>query len=470
VAAADPTVLHALSERALIRTLTAPSSRFGMDEQIRQYAAEMRDDARAGAADVTRRAHLDHVLGLYERALVDVDSARARRWTPRLRLELPNAGAALDWALETGLAELALRMTAALAPIWVGLSGMGAHLSRFEAALDLPWDGASRPTVVARARVLDAAGFAAMQVDSRRALRHFREEVALYDQLGDELNRARALSNCGFATRVDDPETALRYLRHGLGICERAGTPLGVAWLRLDLGEGLFVAGRDEEAEPLVLDGRRRLRVLGVSYGVVVGSLILGHAYRRQHRWREGLRAYATAAEWQQRELIGTHGADVLIGLAAIAVAVDRPDHAAWLFGAGRAWEERWGTRSLLDPRRELDAYRRSVPARLADPDWSARYEEGKRLTWDAALQRVPTEVEELLSGLAAPAHGLTVRELQILRLVAEGLSDIDVAAELGVSPRTVHHHLYLTYRKLAVGSRVAAVNATRRLGLLEAR
>lgn len=470
VADADPTVMCALTERALIRPPKAPSSRFGMHEQIRQYAAQMLDDEGAGAAEVTRRRHLDHVLELYERALVDVDTARERRWTPQLRVELSNADAALDWALETGLAELALRLTAALAPVWVGLSGMGAHLSQIEAALGLPWDGACRPAVVARARVLSAAGFAAMQVDKRLALRHFREEVALYDQLGDEVSRARGLSNCGFVTRVDDPEAALHYLRHGLAICERVGEPLGVAWLRLDLGEGLFIAGRDEEAEPLVLDGRRGLRALGVGYGVVTGSLILGHAYRRQHRWREGLQAYATAAKWQQQELISIHGADVLVGLAAIAVAVGRPDRAAWLFGAGRAWEERWGTRSLLDPRRELDVHRRSVPARMADPDWSARYEEGKRLAWDAALQRVSGEVEELLSWLAAPANGLTARELQVLRLVAEGLPDLDVAAELGVSPRTVQGHLYSTYRKLGVGSRSAAVHAARRLGLLEPR
>ena len=408
------------------------------------------------------------MLGLYESALVDVDTARERRWTERLRAELANAGAALDWALETGLALHALRLTAALAPVWVGISGMGPHLSQFEAALALPWDGACRPAVVARARVLNAAGFAAMQVDPQRALRHFREEVDLYGQLGDEINRARGLSNYGFATRVDDPEAALGYLRHGLAICERVGAPLGVAWLRLDLGEGLFAAGRDEEAEPLVLDGRKRLQVLGVGYGVVVGSVILGHAFRRQHRWRESLLAYATAVEWQQTELIDTHGGDVLVGLAAVAVAVGRPDRSAWLFGAGRAWEERCGTRSLLDPRRELDVHRESVQSWVIDPDWSDRYEEGRSLARDAALERASTEVDELLSGLARTAHVMTARELQVLRLVADGLPDVDVAAAMGVSPRTVHHHLCSVYRKLGVGSRSAAVHAARRLGLLE--
>ena len=163
--------------------------------------------------------------------------------------------------------------------------------------------------------------------------------------------------------------------------------------------------------------------------------MILGHAYRRQHRWRESLLAYATAVEWQQTELIDTHGGDVLVGLAAVAVAVGRPDRSAWLFGAGRAWEERCGTRSLLDPRRELDVHRESVPAWVVDPDWSDRYEEGRSLARDAALQRVSTEVDELLSGLARTAHGLTARELQILRLVADGLPDVDVAAAAGRQP-----------------------------------
>jgi DNA-binding CsgD family transcriptional regulator len=56
------------------------------------------------------------------------------------------------------------------------------------------------------------------------------------------------------------------------------------------------------------------------------------------------------------------------------------------------------------------------------------------------------------------PADGLTAREHEVLRLVAEGLTDPQIAERLSVSPRTVHAHLRSIYNKLDVPSRAAAV------------
>ena len=52
---------------------------------------------------------------------------------------------------------------------------------------------------------------------------------------------------------------------------------------------------------------------------------------------------------------------------------------------------------------------------------------------------------------------GLTAREVEVLRLVAEGLTDAQVAERLVLSLRTVHAHLRSIYRKLDVRSRSAA-------------
>jgi DNA-binding NarL/FixJ family response regulator len=53
---------------------------------------------------------------------------------------------------------------------------------------------------------------------------------------------------------------------------------------------------------------------------------------------------------------------------------------------------------------------------------------------------------------------GLTTREVDVLRLVALGLSDAEVARHLFLSVRTVHAHLRSIYRKLGLRSRTAAV------------
>jgi DNA-binding CsgD family transcriptional regulator len=52
---------------------------------------------------------------------------------------------------------------------------------------------------------------------------------------------------------------------------------------------------------------------------------------------------------------------------------------------------------------------------------------------------------------------GLTAREVEVLRLVAKGLTNIQVAERLIISPRTVHAHLSSIYSKLGISSRSAA-------------
>ena len=52
---------------------------------------------------------------------------------------------------------------------------------------------------------------------------------------------------------------------------------------------------------------------------------------------------------------------------------------------------------------------------------------------------------------------GLTAREMEVLCLVAQGLTDAQVADRLVISPRTVNTHLTSIYSKLGVDSRTAA-------------
>jgi DNA-binding NarL/FixJ family response regulator len=55
--------------------------------------------------------------------------------------------------------------------------------------------------------------------------------------------------------------------------------------------------------------------------------------------------------------------------------------------------------------------------------------------------------------------HGLTEREVEVLRLVAQGLSDAQIAQALVISPRTVNAHLRSIYSKLNITSRNAATH-----------
>jgi DNA-binding CsgD family transcriptional regulator len=70
----------------------------------------------------------------------------------------------------------------------------------------------------------------------------------------------------------------------------------------------------------------------------------------------------------------------------------------------------------------------------------------------------------------AANPAGLTGRQVEVLELLADGLTDAEIAARLSLSVKTVGHHVSALLAKLGVGSRREAAAAARRLGLAPAR
>jgi len=79
--------------------------------------------------------------------------------------------------------------------------------------------------------------------------------------------------------------------------------------------------------------------------------------------------------------------------------------------------------------------------------------------------------VSERVVATAAPVSvagaDLTARELEVLRLVARGLSNKEIAADLGITTHTVKYHLAAVLEKLDVRSRTEAVSLGVRTGLV---
>ncbi|MBF4628676.1 response regulator [Curtobacterium flaccumfaciens] len=78
-----------------------------------------------------------------------------------------------------------------------------------------------------------------------------------------------------------------------------------------------------------------------------------------------------------------------------------------------------------------------------------------------------PAVASRLMARMRAPRASLSAREIEVLRLVAEGASNLDVAARLYITDATVKSHLVHVFSKLGVGSRTAAVSEARALGIL---
>ena len=93
-----------------------------------------------------------------------------------------------------------------------------------------------------------------------------------------------------------------------------------------------------------------------------------------------------------------------------------------------------------------------------------------ERKRTEAALQRAREElegrVERRMDG--AGHYGLTFRELTVLHLVAAGRSDKEIAAELGISPLTIHKHVSNILARMNASSRTEAGVRALREGLVE--
>ncbi|MGA4845797.1 response regulator [Streptomyces sp. G5(2025)] len=81
-----------------------------------------------------------------------------------------------------------------------------------------------------------------------------------------------------------------------------------------------------------------------------------------------------------------------------------------------------------------------------------------------------PAIAHRLMDRMRAPAEALSRRELEVLRLVKDGLSNQRISKELFLSQATVKSHLVHIYAKLGVDSRTAAVAAATARGLIRSR
>jgi DNA-binding NarL/FixJ family response regulator len=114
------------------------------------------------------------------------------------------------------------------------------------------------------------------------------------------------------------------------------------------------------------------------------------------------------------------------------------------------------------------------VRAALGEEAFTAAFEAGRALTLDQAL----AEAEQVTVPEPAPHSpsrdpqspypaGLTDREVEVLRLVARGLTSAQVAEQLVISTVTVNTHLRNIFSKLGVNSRAAATRWAVEHGLL---
>jgi DNA-binding CsgD family transcriptional regulator len=145
---------------------------------------------------------------------------------------------------------------------------------------------------------------------------------------------------------------------------------------------------------------------------------------------------------------------DVLECLAGLAAEAGNLEQGARLFGATEAIRQRMGVVRFrfYDP--DYESSVASLRKSMGENAFDAAFAEGAALSTEEAIayaQRGRGERKRASAGWAS----LTRAELDVVKLVSEGLGNKDVAARLFVSPRTVQAHLTHIYAKLGLASRV---------------
>ena len=165
-----------------------------------------------------------------------------------------------------------------------------------------------------------------------------------------------------------------------------------------------------------------------------------------------------------ERNLVPLDIPPALEGLAAVAAAQGNATWAVRLWGTAEALREEHA--DFLAPVYRPD-YEQAVAAarlRLGEQRFMASWAEGRTMTPDQVLttkERTAEPAGQHLAHLAkSPAAfpaGLTAREVEVLRLVAQRLTDGQIAEQLVISPRTVNTHMTSIFNKIQVSTRAAA-------------
>jgi DNA-binding CsgD family transcriptional regulator len=151
--------------------------------------------------------------------------------------------------------------------------------------------------------------------------------------------------------------------------------------------------------------------------------------------------------------------------LAGLAIAGESWGEGVRLAAAASAWRDASGCRMWPIDERRLGADLDLARMAMGDEAWAAAWAEGQGLGLDEAVayaSRARGERRRPSSGWAS----LTPAETDVVRLVADGLSNPDIAARLFVSRATVKTHLVHVFSKLGVATRAELAAAATRRGI----
>ncbi len=519
--AADPDVprgqvaghVGALVDKSLVQfgDNGAGLGRYRLLETVRQYAASRLDAHSLAEVNQARTAHRNYYLTLAEEAAPQLIGPDQAAWLDRLDAELSNLRAAIAFSQAQPDLEPGLRLAASLRVYWRirGHAAEGADVLR--ALLGAP---AAHGMTLPRASALAAAANLLQQTSGYAIAEHYYQEaLTIARAAGDEYLIADLLqTRAVILLRHGQPDTALPIIDQGLGLARRLREPnltgrlLAVrAYAANALGDSAGAASDTGEALQLFRRAGNQVQVGAILGNLGYYQLLEGDLDAARHHLVEavnisralkahhsavyltfnlGLAEYLAGSQGAAEALFSdsldlarrmgmkSHMAYALIGLAMAGHSGTDSGWSAALHGAADQMLADLG--HALEPLegRLADLDRQRLRTAMGAESFEAEYAAGRALGLAGALASLVREAGAAGQARSAALSGeatsvLTPRELDVLRLVAQGLSNQQIAQRLVLSEHTVHRHLANILRKLNLPSRAAAAARGVRAGLI---
>jgi predicted ATPase/DNA-binding CsgD family transcriptional regulator len=472
------------------------SLRYRFLELVRQYAHEKLVEVSEEAW--IRNRHLSYFHDWTQTTETKLYMAEQLIQLASLDRDLDNIRAALQRALSIQPA-MALRIVAALTLFW-NVRGYTTEGRRWgEQALKQTENDPTSQVMAARARAMSMIAFLTMtQGDNQTAGDLIAQAIPVLRAQNDELGFARALSIQSVAFsflgqssnaretaeesfkigsqlgdhftltiglsimaaamfRAGEVTTAQRFMQEALANSWHLDSPVPLSLSLWTAGMAAVSQGNLKVARESMEKSLTHIRQVGDKHRINMIASDLAHILRRMGNVREAEKLYVEAIHgWRDYDQPGGI-ARCLECLAFIAVGEKRDEQAARWLGAAERIRSASHTAMILPEQEEYQNAVAILRGRMNPNEFRSSWSEAQVLP----LQRVIAEVEQLLAPPQVKIQdpgALTPRELDVLGLLAQGLSDAQIAEKLVVSRRTVTTHLTTIYGKFGVKSRSAAI------------
>ncbi len=464
----------------------AAHTRYGMYETIRQFAEEQLSSA--GGLDRLRDRHAAHFAQYASTRYGHWNGPGWRDAVDWVEIELDNLRSAFRWSMERSHLEVATDVAAHAA-----LMGFSVQLFETVAWAEELLPSAAAADVRGLPRLYAAAGYACFVGRAQAA--------AANAHRATELENESRYHSCapGYASFIEAlGEVYCGHLDRYVELTGAVAALPGVASQAYGIAaylDGLQSAGRVDEALELTDSAVAAARELGNPYWLAYTLWIVGLAFskvdaaRALLAWDEGV---GVVREQRVKFFEGFIARDA----ARLHTSEGDPDAALALFGPAIESFHQAGSvaqliitlasvPALLERVGRLDAAATLLAAISREPasfhhvpelvDLGDRLTEllgdersrqcasaGAALDLNDAAVYAREQIELARRALVRQAHhtipaGLTRREVDVLRLIADGKTTRDIAAQLFISSKTADNHIQHIYTKLAVTNRSAA-------------